>query len=185
MATSDWEAGRFAQSMENARAWGKNRLQSCNLREKDINDELKGIIRSLLRQPDGGALFILFGYTHETIVPALQRSFSHGEPVEFTTQLYVPEDSPELVMDRKLRNGEAVDDLVLARDRLFKDILNKGIRRFSKGRELAMYMLKNEDAMNGILRFVNTRSLEAIRELCEGRVDTFRVWQESPYSISL
>lgn len=163
-----WYSGDFDAGVEANKYWFRDRLKFQNTREPEIHTQIGDLVAEIQRDPNGGALFINAGFTHGSFIDRLRESrFKPTFSPVFEEHLAVPVNTPELVIDQALRRGEAVDDVLYARDMLLKRGLEQLGNDAARGGKLYVFGQNFETITQVIVDVVNGLSVANIRKHCE------------------
>lgn len=163
----EWNAGNFSQALATHKAWYLTRNTLQYNREPEINEDWKKIIKAALRDKQPSALVGVFGGTHVVpLITKLQSSFSHA-PVRLVGTYLDSGNSPELIIDKSVRNRQTPPDIIYARDMLIKKAVGRDLPTyFVNGDGLYTYVSRFEDIMQDLLEFADTLSLKDIVDVC-------------------
>lgn len=168
-----WTAGNFNESLENQKIAEQLQSEISRLRDHAIVDELKKVIRKLLKGKEGGSLFLLLGASHLPLVDSLQKKLGPNVPIKFESKIEIPHYSPALLVSLMTQDAtlEEIPEELWARELFEEMLLHKADYYPRDAQSLAQYMKSYESMFSTISAFSNLLSLEEIRKLCEEKVD--------------
>lgn len=171
LATEHWDEGKFDESLESYVKASQIISQRSDIREKEIVDYLKGKIKTLLKEPNGGSLFILFGATHSPIIEALRKKLGPKAPIKFNTLSSFSEDSPTKKIYEDLREGRTSPEVIYAQDLLNGMIIANLVKHAIDTKSFSQYANSSETVAKTVEKVVTSLSLEEIRRICEEKLD--------------
>lgn len=136
-------------------------------REPEMIEKAKKLIDVLLREKDGGLLYIMGGFTHTPMVDKIKKGIDPSLSVLFLVKGDSRQDSAEGQIAKAVRDKEALDDVVYARDFLARLLLETTAESYVGQGRVDYFASRYEDHARAIYHYVNTLSLEDIRKFCE------------------
>jgi len=180
LAIKHWDEGKFAEALESYVKTSKVSLQMSEIREKEIVE-----IRTLLKEQNGGSLFILFGAIHSPIIEALQKKLGPKVPVKFNTLSILPEDLTIQTIYKNLREGKTAPELVYAQELLSATIVGDLVKHAEDNKSFSAYANNSETADRTIRKIITNLSLEEIRRICEEKQDVLQFLRNHPQTESI
>ena len=165
----NWQNGNFDQAIEYHKEFYKKILQGGVLREEEVVDDLKSLARKLLKEKNGGSIFIIFGNAHSIVTDILKRKLGPTSPVTTNYIDHSPTAS-EIEIAKNLRNKENISDVMYARN-LFEGTTFWLIKKLQWPKNTTQFASNFETILKTVNEVANSLSLEEIREICEKRVN--------------
>lgn len=173
-----WKQKNFTKAIEGVELVVGVLRREKPYREREGVEELKELAKKLLRNPAGGAIFLLFGGTHESLLNPLERRFNHGEPIIFDRTIFLPAGWPREEIYRRIDRNEPIPEVLHARDLLFSMMQGELFSFFNNKGDLNFFSAHFEEIIGEVIQVVNALSLEEIRKICEEGEDVVTLWQK-------
>lgn len=180
---NNWLSGRLDDSIKSQMQYLRVALISDQLREGEIVNDLKDIIRKMQKANIGGSLFIPFGAAHGPMLDALKRKFIYRESSEsilFENYNSVSLLQPSLQIDTRLRKKELIEDLLVARN-LFCIQAHIEIEMTMERQDKRLILAMNYETISDeIANLSASLSLADIRRICEGHLPIGDIMRNNP-----
>lgn len=188
-----WEQGNFPLCLELSRKTFELFAKSNKIREKDIVEDLNRKVRRLLKNKDGGSIFIIFGYTHADMMLEMLRGINPNFEVRgevkpdvkvdvMTVIIHLDFQDYEAKIYKALRNKQTVADDLYALDILQRIMFNQLGSGFATWDPEKQTKLANnfESVSAEVVSIAQSLTLDQIRALCEEKVDLLEFLRGQP-----
>lgn len=171
-----WAKGDFDGVLTVAHEMEPVLFEETSIREPDIIEYLKKNAKKLLRKPQGGALFIIFGSTHYRLFTTLKEKLSPGPSFSFDSNPSLHEQILDLSVDELLRNKQPIPDNLWAQ----WIVAGQFSRSVAENSDINSLATSFEFISFSLTRLAMSLSLEEIRQLCESKQDLLEFLRNHP-----
>lgn len=176
-----WDQGNFLQAlgcMKRAEDILEKRMPLY--REGETIEDFRDLIRKFLKDPNGGAIFILYGIDHAPILDALRKRTNQRLPIQFEDVTEGTEYIASFQITLRLRRGENVSDQLYAQH-MVEPLFSMAMDKYFRERGRLSVLANNWETIGGtIKKIVCGLSLEQIQQLCEQRTNLFEFIRDHP-----
>lgn len=178
--SEQWNDGNFNHVTEIWKKYCQIDVLLSKTREAEMVEDLKFRIRKMAKHPEGGSLFLIFGWAHSPMMQALERKMGPKAPVKFVTDTDYSDETIFSNIFSSLRNGVDVPDESYAQEIFHKKLFESTFIYFIEYSKISAFAYNFETIERILNKLALQTSLEEIRRICEEKVDLLEYVKKSP-----